>query len=281
MEANFEACARLAATAKEQQAELLCLPECFNFIGSSGSESVSIAEPLDGPIITRYCQLARDQTIWLSLGGFQEKGPDEEHVYNSHLIVNSDGEIVHTYRKMHLFEVDLPTVSLHESNFTTAGSGSDLAVCDSPIGKLGPTICYDMRFAETYLTLAEMGADVLLMPSAFTVKTGMAHWEVLLRARAIECQCYVIAAAQVGTHNQKRESYGHAMIVDPWGTVVAHCSNKEGVAVADIDLEWLNTVRAQMPVADHRRRDVYGSFNTKAPQLKEAPAATQKRAGNL
>ncbi|KAF6254735.1 carbon-nitrogen hydrolase [Scenedesmus sp. NREL 46B-D3] len=271
--ANFNTCKQLAEQAAAAGCSMLFLPECFSFIGASQPEvraaltcqgphsaaaaataaaaaaaaalgSLSKAEPLDGPAMARYRQLARDTGLWLSLGGFQEMGPDLQHLYNAHVVLDAAGSTAASYRKVHLFDVDVPNGPvLMESRTTAPGDkssaaaaaqrcaawldvgfepatpGCQLVVCDSPAGRLGLTVCYDLRFPEVYQTLTwGMGAEVLLVPSAFTKVTGKAHWEVLLRARAIECQCFVIAAAQAGVHNEKRESYGHALIIDPGAT---------------------------------------------------------------
>ncbi|PRW59651.1 nitrilase 2 isoform A [Chlorella sorokiniana] len=253
-DANFLTVSRLAQDAVAQGCKMLFLPENVSFLGTSFTESLAIAEPLDGPLMQRYRQLAASLGLWLSLGGFQEKGPDSEHLYNCHVIIDDRGSIVASYRKIHLFNVDVPGGPvLMESRFTAAGDR--LAACDSPAGRLGLSVCYDLRFPELYQRLAwDMGAQVLLVPSAFTVATGKAHWEVLLRARAIETQCYVIAAAQAGRHNEKRESYGHSLIIDPWGAVVGRLEDPlaTGIAVADIDLRQLAGIRERMPVQEHR-----------------------------
>ena len=163
-----------------------------------------------------------------------------------------------SYNKTHLFDVNIPgSVALNESAYVTPGAVITPPV-DTPLGKLGLGVCYDLRFPEFSQALTRAGAQILTYPSAFTVKTGMAHWESLLRARAIETQCYVIAAAQTGQHNDKRSSYGHSMIVDPWGVVLAQCGEGVGVATANIDLDYLASVRTNMPVQTHRRADLYG-----------------------
>lgn len=179
-------------------AKVLFLPENFSFLGRSPAESLAIAEPLDGPLMKRYQDLAKQHKIWLSLGGFQEKGPDSSHLYNTHVIIDDSGDIKASYRKIHLFDVDVPGgPRLKESEFTVPGEG--LSCVSTPFGKLGLSVCYDLRFPALYQKLAfQMGAEILLVPAAFTVPTGEAHWHTLLRARAIETQCYVIAAAQAG-----------------------------------------------------------------------------------
>lgn len=234
---------------------MLCFPESFSFIGANDGDSVKIAEPLDGPIMQQYQSLARESKIWLSLGGFQEKGSQEAHICNTHVVIDDAGNIRSTYRKIHLFDVDVPGGrSYKESSFTEPGK--DIVALDSsPVGRLGLTVCYDLRFPELYQQLRfQHEAQVLLVPAAFTKITGQAHWEILLRARAIETQCYVIAAAQAGKHNDKRESYGDTLIIDPWGTVVGRLPDRvsTGIAVADIDLSLVDSVRTKMPIAKHR-----------------------------
>lgn len=233
---------------------MLCFPESFSFIGANDGDSVKIAEPLDGPIMQQYQSLARESKIWLSLGGFQEKGSEEAHICNTHVVIDDAGNIRSTYRKIHLFDVDVPGGrSYKESSFTEPGK--DIVALDSPVGRLGLTVCYDLRFPELYQQLRfQHEAQVLLVPAAFTKITGQAHWEILLRARAIETQCYVIAAAQAGKHNDKRESYGDTLIIDPWGTVVGRLPDRvsTGIAVADIDLSLVDSVRTKMPIAKHR-----------------------------
>ncbi|KAH9767975.1 Deaminated glutathione amidase /cytosolic [Citrus sinensis] len=253
--ANFATSSRLVKEAASAGAKLLCLPENFSYVGDKDGDSLKVAETLDGPIMQGYCSLARESSMWLSLGGFQEKGSDDAHLCNTHVLVDDAGNIRSTYRKMHLFDVDIPGGrSYKESSFTEAGK--DIVAVDSPVGRLGPTVCYDLRFPELYQQLRfQHEAQVLLVPSAFTKVTGQAHWEILLRARAIETQCYVIAAAQAGKHNDKRESYGDSLIIDPWGTVIGRLPDRlsTGIAVADIDFSLIDSVRAKMPIAKHRK----------------------------
>ncbi|KAK1286492.1 hypothetical protein QJS10_CPB20g00368 [Acorus calamus] len=252
---NFNTCSRLVKEATSAGAKLLCLPENFSFVGARDGDSLTIAESLDGPILKRYCSLARESKIWLSLGGFQEKGPDDAHLCNTHVLVDDHGNIRSTYRKIHLFDVDVPGGAVYkESSFTIAGN--DMVVEDSPIGRLGLTVCYDLRFPDLYQQLRfQHQAQVLLVPAAFTKTTGEAHWEILLRARAIETQCYVIAAAQTGRHSEKRESYGDTLIIDPWGSIVARLPDRlsTGIVVADIDLSSIDAVRTKMPISEHRK----------------------------
>ncbi|KAJ1265456.1 hypothetical protein BS78_08G078100 [Paspalum vaginatum] len=257
VDANYATCSRLSKEAAASGVKFLCFPEVFSFIGSKDGESVKLAEPLDGPIMQRYCSLAKESNMWLSLGGFQEKGPDDSHQYNTHVLIDDSGKVRSSYRKIHLFDVDVPgNMEYKESRFTTAGD--TIVAVDSPFGRLGLTVCYDLRFPELYQILRfKHQAQVLLVPSAFTKVTGEAHWEILLRARAIETQCYVIAAAQAGKHNEKRESYGDSIIIDPWGTVIARLPDRlsTGFAVADLDLSKVEAVRTRMPISEHRKFD--------------------------
>ncbi|KAA8534305.1 hypothetical protein F0562_031868 [Nyssa sinensis] len=253
--ANFATCSRLVKEAASAGAKLLCFPENFSYVAAKDGDSLKIAETLDGPIIKGYCSLARESNIWLSLGGFQEKASDDAHLCNTHVLIDDAGNIRSTSRKMHLFDVDVPGGMVYkESSFTEPGN--DIVAVDSPFGRLGLTVCYDLRFPELYQQLRfHHDAQVLLVPAAFTKVTGQAHWEILLRARAIETQCYVIAAAQAGKHNDKRESYGDTLIIDPWGTIVGRLPDRlsTGIAVADIDFSLIDSVRVKMPIAKHRK----------------------------
>lgn len=265
-QANFSACKQLVEEAKERGASMVFLPEGFDYIGSSREETLSLSESLAGDTISQYTHLARKLEVWLSLGGFHERGHNWEsdrRIYNSHIIIDNRGDIVSVYRKSHLFDVELPEkgVSLKESAFTIPGP-SLVAPVQTPIGKVGLGICYDLRFPELSLALQRQGAEILTYPSAFTVATGAAHWEVLLRARAIETQCFVLAAAQVGRHHEKRSSYGHALAVDPWGEVLGDCrGEKPGMVLVEINLEKVCSTRRNMPVQQHRRdTDFYHSL---------------------
>ncbi|KAI3874484.1 hypothetical protein MKX03_004814 [Papaver bracteatum] len=252
---NFNTCSHLVKEAVAAGAKMICFPENFSFVGARDGESMKIAEPLDGPIMQKYCSLARESNIWLSLGGFQEKGPDDTHLSNAHVLIDDTGNLRSTYRKIHLFDVDIPGGAVFkESSFTEAGK--NIVVIDSPVGRLGLTVCYDLRFPELYQRLRyQHQAQVLLVPAAFTKITGEAHWEILLRARAIETQCYVIAAAQAGKHNDKRESYGDTLIIDPWGKVVGRLPDRvsTGIVVADIDFSLIDSVRTKMPILEHMK----------------------------
>ncbi|XP_055993806.1 LOW QUALITY PROTEIN: deaminated glutathione amidase [Sorex fumeus] len=260
---NLQACARLVREAAGLGACLAFLPEAFDFIARSPEETLGLSEPLDGPLLGEYAQLARECGLWLSLGGFHERGPDWEQsrkIFNCHVLLDSQGSVVATYRKTHLCDVEVPGQGpMRESSSTVAGPRLEPPI-STPAGKLGLAVCYDMRFPELSLALAQAGAEILTYPSAFGSVTGPAHWEVLLRARAIETQCYVVAAAQCGRHREKRSSHGHSMVVDPWGTVVASCSEGPGLCLARIDLGYVHQLRQHLPVFQHRRPDLYRSL---------------------
>lgn len=259
-EDNFSRASSLVRDAADAGARMAFLPECFDMVCESRQETLQNMEPMTGPLIQKYKQLATDSRIWLSLGGFHEKVEGEEKARNAHIVINDAGDIVSVYRKIHLFNLEIPgVVRLIESEFSTAGDRL-IEPYDTPVGKIGLGICYDVRFPEMGIALAKSGADILTYPSAFTVPTGMAHWETLLRCRAIENQCYVIAAAQTGAHNKKRSSYGHSLVVDPWGAVIAHCSEGEGYVLARIDPEVLKSARAKLPIWTDRRSDIYGQI---------------------
>ncbi|XP_065279969.1 deaminated glutathione amidase isoform X1 [Dermacentor albipictus] len=260
--ANFETCSALIQKARERGAQVVFLPEAVDFIAEKKAQAYELAEPLDGPIVTRYKELARKLGVWLSLGSVHVKDVNEpsSRIYNTHVIINSTGDTVGTYSKVHLFDVDVGTFRSRESDYTIAGSTIPVPVT-TPAGKVGLGICYDLRFPEFSLSLTKMGAEILTYPSAFTVPTGMAHWEAMMRTRAIENQCYVVSAAQVGQHNSKRSSYGHALVVDPWGCVVAQCSDTVGLALTVINHDLIKKARRAIPVWDHRRTDLYGNLS--------------------
>ena len=254
---NVEQVSKLCSLAKEAGAKMLCVPECFAFIGSSASETLAQASSLDGENFGAFRALAKEHQLWLSCGGFHERVSTEK-VYNAHVIVNSEGSIVEVYRKMHLFDVSIPGGAVLMESKTTLPGDAQCCVIECFGAKIGLTTCYDLRFPELYTALAQRGADVILVPSAFTVPTGQAHWHLLLRARAVETQAYILAPAQVGQHNEKRASFGHALAVDPWGDVLADCGADESptIVCVDIDHDKLSSIRQKMPIQHHRRPDV-------------------------
>ncbi len=254
--ANLSTCKGLIDQAVAEGGQLVVLPECFSFLGRGEGDKLSIAESFDaqpvGPIRAMLQEAASRHGIWIVGGGTPELVPgDAVRTYNTALVVDPRGELVARYRKIHLFDVDIPGgATLRESDGTTAGTERVVvAIGGAPVGV---TICYDVRFPELYRELVkDRGAEILLVPAAFTAHTGAAHWHVLLRARAIEEQAYVVAAAQWGRHNEKRESYGHTLIIDPWGAILGEQAEGDGVVVATLDGAAIAKRRTQMPVLEH------------------------------
>ena len=252
VEANLARTRRWIARAAEAGARLVALPENFAYMREEGAGPNPAAQGLDGPLVAFLSDEAKRHGIVLAGGTIPEAIPgDPERVYNTALVIGPEGELAASYRKIHLFDVELPGAHLTESHGVAAGDTP--VVADTPLGKLGLSVCYDLRFPELYRELASRGARILLVPSAFTVPTGSDHWQVLLRARAIENQAFVLAAGQVGAHNAKRRSYGRSMIVDPWGVVLATAPDREGLALAELDFEQLEDIRARLPALRHRR----------------------------
>lgn len=261
---NLELCDRQVAAAASAGAEMVVLPENFAYLGHSEGDRMAAAELLDerepGPILAALKRMATVHGVWLVGGGMAERIPEREvkdgidpdkQAFNTCVVVAPGGALVSRYRKIHLFDADIPDgPSLRESSGTVAGH--EIGVCETPLARLGLTVCYDLRFPEIYRALCvHEGAELVVVPSAFTARTGAAHWHVLLRARAIENQCFIVAAAQVGQHNERRNSYGHALIVDPWGTILAEVEDGEGLAIADIDLALIEQTRQRMPCHQH------------------------------
>jgi predicted amidohydrolase len=254
---NLERSAQLIAAAAASGARLVGLPENFAYLGADKDHRRSIAERIDdrapGPILTAMQRAARESRVWLLLGGFPEVGDRaSELIHNTSLLLAPDGAVAARYRKIHLFDVDVPGGMTFRESESIAG-GDEIVVADTPWGGLGLTICYDLRFPELYRAVATRGARMVAVPSAFTLETGKDHWHVLLRARAIENQLYLMAPAQFGHHGGRRHSFGHAVIIDPWGVVVAECGNHEGFAYAEIDFAYQDDVRRSLPCLSHRK----------------------------
>jgi len=242
------------AEAAKAGAELVVLPENFAFMGEEAKKR-ELAEKLEGPlgpIGACLAELAAKHGVFLIGGGMPEASGDPARPYNTSALFDTRGEIVARYRKMHLFDVSLADgTTLRESAATLAGAE---VVSAQVLGtRLGMTVCYDLRFPELYRKLIDQGARVVSVPSAFTVTTGKDHWHVLLRARAIENQVFVLAAAQQGAHPRGRHTYGKSLICDPWGDVIAQCGEGEGFAVARLDFGYQDRVRTQLPCLVHRK----------------------------
>jgi len=251
VERNLALAESLVAEAAARGAKLIGLPENFAFLKSEG-EPVPEPQTMEGPWVRRMAEAARRHGVTLLLGSLPEAVPNDTRILNTSVLLGPDGQILARYSKMHLFDIDLPGMeSLKESK--AVAPGRDVVVANSPVGPLGLSICYDVRFPELYRELVRKGARILTVPSAFTDRTGKDHWEVLLRARAIENLAYVFAPAEVGVHARGRASFGHAMIVDPWGAVLAQVADGDGLAIAEIDFARQDRLRRELPALGHRR----------------------------
>jgi len=250
---NLERLDALVRDAAKAGARLVVLPENFAFFGAE-TDKRAIAERLgdpDAPIQAALRRLASRERVTLIAGGFPERSEDPERPHNTSVVISPVAEIAAVYRKIHLFDVELGSESYRESKATSPGAEVVSAAVEG--FEVGLSICYDLRFPELYRRLVERGAEVLTVPAAFTLNTGKEHWHVLLRARAIESQCYVLAAAQWGNHPGGRATYGHALICDPWGTVIAEASDRVGFVSARLDRAFLESVRERVPALRHRR----------------------------
>lgn len=248
---NLEKAEHLIRLAAARGAKLVGLPEVFNWRGKRADEAEA-AESLDGVTLTLMRRLARELEIHLLAGSITEHAPGETRRHNTSVLIGPGGAQLAVYRKIHLFDVDLPgRVTIKESDAKIPGS--EVVTAATALGAIGLTVCYDLRFPELYRRLAFAGARIVTIPSAFTFPTGEAHWDVLIRARAIENQCYVIAPAQFGANVHGFSDYGNSMIVDPWGRVLARASDNEGVVIAPIDMDYLERVRRELPSLTHAR----------------------------
>jgi predicted amidohydrolase len=251
---NLAAAEGLVRAAAADGAEFVALPEKWNLL-AGGEELVARAEPLDGPSLTAARSWARDLGIHLLAGSISERGAEGEKASNTSVLVGPDGEDIAVYRKIHMFDVDVDGVSYRESEHEEPGTEPVVA----PVGDLtlGMTVCYDLRFPELFRILALRGARILAVPSAFTLATGRDHWEVLLRARAIEDQVFLVAPNQVGEAPPHYSSFGRSMIVDPWGVVLATAPDGEGFIAADLDFTAQDRVRESLPSLANRQPGAY------------------------
>jgi len=248
---NVEIATGWIREAARRGAQWIGLPENFAWMGPD-AERAAAAEGLDGPTLTRISGLARELEVYLLAGSILETGAPGGRLHNTSVLYGPGGERVAVYRKIHLFDVDIPDGARYRESEAVA-PGKDVVTADVGFATVGLSVCYDLRFPELYRQLSRAGATLLTVPAAFTLMTGKDHWEVLLRARAIENQCYLVAPAQWGRHSEKRVTYGSAMVVDPWGLVVARASEGEGLALAAYDPEALARVRRELPALGHRR----------------------------
>jgi len=252
---NLEIAERLVRRAGAEGAALVVLPEKFNVLGSPEQLHAG-AESLEGETLGLMSVLAAELGLWLVAGSIVERVPGEPKLRNTSVLLDPDGRTGAVYRKIHMFDVEVGGVSYRESD--AEAPGEEIVVAQAGALALGLAVCYDLRFPELFRIMAVRGAQAFTLPSAFTVPTGRAHWEILLRARAIENQAFAIAAGQVGPHSPDRESYGHSAIVDPWGAVLAAAGDEaEDVVVADLDLDAQADVRAKLPALANRRPGAY------------------------
>ena len=251
---NLAAAGDLLREAKDLGCDIACLPENFSFIGLRDADKLQVAEPDgEGVVQSFLSDTARELKMWILGGTIVLRGDSDIRVANSSLLIDADGERVARYDKIHLFDVTIPGRDEQYRESTHVTPGRETVIADTPVGKLGLSVCYDMRFPELYRELVSRGAEWLAMPAAFTVPTGRAHWETLLRARAIENLCYVVAPAQTGTHTSGRETYGDSLIVDYWGQVLSRLARGSGVISAEIDLAKEAETRARFPALDNRQ----------------------------
>jgi len=258
---NLVKTGKLIREAVLKGAEFVTLPEYFNFIGEENEEEEN-AEYIDsGETVLFLKKIANELNIWLHGGSILEKVDGNEKYFNTTLLINRNGEVISTYRKIHLYDVEINDgPSFLESK--TKDFGREIVISDTDFAKIGLSICYDVRFPELYRLQALEDAELAIVPAEFTLFTGKDHWEVLLRSRAIENQLYVIAPGQIG-NKPAFQTYGRSIIVDPWGTVIATASDKEMVLVEEIDLDYLRTLRKQVPSLSNRRPEVYNIVSTK------------------
>ncbi len=248
---NLKSTSDLIAQAAEQGAEFLLLPENFPFMGHEEHDKVAILEPFgQGPIQDFLSGQSQKHGIWLMGGTIPLQASDVNKVRPACLLYDPQGKCTHRYDKIHLFDVTVDEESYQESN--TLEAGNKIVVAETPFGNIGMSICYDLRFPELYRAMQKSDVNIITVPSAFTATTGAAHWESLLRSRAIENLCYVIASNQGGKHINDRETWGHSMIIDPWGNILDCVEKGPGFAIADIDLEKQKNLRRNFPCLEHR-----------------------------
>jgi deaminated glutathione amidase len=259
---NLARASELVAGAARDGAELVVLPELFSLYGDTATLRAG-AEPLDGPTTAWAMEAAVDHRIWLVAGSFVE-GVGRSRNHNTSILVGPDGTVEARYRKLHLFDVDVPGAMVHESDAMSPGDevvNASVTLDDGQTLPVGLSICYDLRFPELYRLLSLAGALVIVVPSAFAAATGPAHWEVLVRARAIENQVFMVAADQVGSLSRSFTAHGHSMIVDPWGRVLAERAEGEGHVMAHLDLAAQQEIRSLLPSLAHRQPAAYGGLD--------------------
>lgn len=253
---NLKTASELIRRAADQGATLVVLPEAVDFFGNK-EKTAGWKTEIPGPVTTHYANLANELGIWIQAGSVHESIADQDRTYNTALLFNPQGEEVARYRKLHLYDVQIPgrVDALESANIAP---GSEVVTADIDGHTAGLTICYDIRFPELYRELANRGAEIVFLPAAFMLYTGKDHWETLIRARAIENQCYMLASGQQGVSANGTTTYGRSMIVDPWGTVLATAPDGNSFAIADLNFDYLKRLRSELPSLANRRREVLG-----------------------
>lgn len=257
---NMKKACRFIDEAAAHGSRLICFPEVMNLIGRNVGEGGG-KEELPGYTSELLCRKAKEHRVWIHGGSITEQVPGQKKSRNLSLLINPDGEIAAQYRKIHMFDITLSDGTPFRESDRVEG-GNEITTISTELGTLGMSICYDIRFPELYRLMALRGAQVIFVPASFTMPTGKDHWEPLLRARAIENGCYIVAAGQIGT-KPAYAAYGNSMVVDPWGTVVARARDMECITYAQIDLDYLAQIREQLPSLENRRTDVYEVISKK------------------
>ncbi len=252
--ANLLEAERLVVSAADAGAGLVVLPENFAFMGETEQDKLALRErDGEGPMQDFLTQIAKRLGIWLVGGTVPLEADDPNKIRAACMVYDDQGKRVARYDKIHLFDVNLVEANERYSESETIEPGEKAVVLDTPFGRLGIAVCYDLRFPEMFRHMLDEGMDILALPASFTAITGKAHWEILVRARAVENLCYMIAAAQGGFHINGRETYGHSMIVGPWGTLLAELPSGAGAVTAPLDIEGLRSIRRSFPALDHRQ----------------------------
>ncbi len=269
VQANLQAAAELIAEASGQGAELLVLPENFALMAQADDDKLSAAEREgSGPIQEFLSKQAAKHRVWLVGGTLPLICPEPHKTYNACLVYNAQGKQAACYKKIHLFDAEVkPGVEVYEES-NTVQPGNEIVVFDSPFGRIGLAICYDLRFPELFRALSILGAEIIAVPTAFTVRTGQAHWEVLTRARAIENFCYLIGACQTDTHENGRKTFGHSLLIDPWGSILACLPAHPGFIQAEVSIEYLQQLRSDFPVHQHRKLGLDHPSSRQGPRKK-------------